>query len=171
MNNGERNDFEMQNGKRDEIFKREKLLKMEKGEWNKELLETYRITIDILEEIKKRTKFDYKSLASIELWDEKKHPTWHHRIVKIGYNNDPQSLAHEMAHGLHEKIREAGHEDKYGEKFADTIRYFVEKIISPTSNWLRNYDGNILLEECDYNFEKFIEKLNSPEFFSNIQWP
>ncbi|MDD4957645.1 MAG: hypothetical protein PHQ61_08420 [Candidatus Omnitrophica bacterium] len=147
-----------------------KVLNMKQLDWNREFEKTRKTTIDVLEYIQLITGFAYKPIKLVTVSDYQKAPTWCDGNVEIGYNNDPQALAHELGHGLHEKIREAGHEDKYGEEFADTIRYFVEKIISPTSAWMKTSKQNILLRECKCSFGEFTKKLMSKEFFGNIDW-
>ena len=144
---------------------------MKKSEWNRELLFIYKATIEIFENIANKTIFKYKKLKTIELFDYKDYPTWCDGHIEIGYNNDPQSLAHELAHGLHEKIREANHDNKYGEEFSDAIRYFVEEKILPESTWSKSNKNNPILIECNSNLQNFIEKLNSKDFFNNIGWP
>ena len=145
---------------------------MTNGEWNPRLLKTYKATIDFLEQVKANTPFDYKPLRSIELYCYWKDPEWEGETssVKMGYNNEPEALAHELAHGLHEKIRENGHDNKHGEEFCDAIRYFVEKKILPDSEWLKDFKGNVILEACHSKENEFIKTLDSTQFFSGIGW-
>ena len=143
---------------------------MTNAEWNARLLKTYKETIDFLEQIKANTPFDYKPLQSIELHDYLKDPVWEGSSfsIEMGYNNEPEALAHELAHGLHEKIRENGHDNKHGEEFPDAIRYFVEKEILPNSDWLKKFKGNVLLKACHSKKDEFINTLKSTQFFSSI---
>lgn len=66
-------------------------------------------------------------------------------------------ITHELGHGVHEIYR-GNKEHKYGEAWAEAIRYFTEKRYNPNSNWnIANPNDDIILKKCDYNWDRFKE--------------
>lgn len=160
---------------------------MTKGEWNVKLLEAYKATIEVLDEIKTRTtsKFGFKPLISIELYDYWKDPTWYHQTVKIGYNHEPEALAHELGHGHEEIIREQPKKSqKWGEHFAEAIRFYVEEKMRTDSEWFKDMEMKIrkmkngtltpvhkdrldVLKACN-DLDTYITKLSNGELFKKL---
>jgi hypothetical protein len=90
--------------------------------------------------------------------------------LEIGYNNEPESLAHELGHGLHEKVREAGKSDFVGEEFAEAIRFYVESGMLTSSPWLQRFHqgGNPFTQR--YTLEQFMSALKNGELFKAVDW-
>ena len=84
-------------------------------------LHCYKSTVDLLDKIEKETGYGYKKLRRLDLADFKDCPAWFDGKIEIGYNNDPEAIAHELAHGLHEKIRKSGKSNVLGKEFAEAI--------------------------------------------------
>lgn len=155
---------------------------MTNGQWNVRLLETYKVTIELLEEIQDNTPYGYKPLESIELYCYRENPTWDdiQMAVEIGYNNTPEALAYELAHGHHREIMdETGLGDSFGEDFCEAIRFYVEERMPTDSDWLNEMRGKIensdttghlaVLEACE-DLATYIMKLNGGELFEEIGW-
>ena len=149
---------------------------MDKKEWNVRLLNSYRVTIDILERIKNETPYKYKKLETLSIKDSLAGPVWtgintDMGNIDIGYNNDPESIAHELGHGLHEKIRETGKENFIGEEFCEIIRYYVEKQLNPKSLWINNvFNSQMNPFEKYSKLDIFIQKLNNGQLFAELNW-
>jgi hypothetical protein len=112
---------------------------LEKGKWDEMMKRAKEMTYALLEQIRQKTGYSYK-LATVKVLELKgSSPTWSKGTVTIGYDNEPEAIAHEIAHGLHEKIREAGKADCLGEDFANAIRYYVEVEIGSNSKWVRRH--------------------------------
>jgi hypothetical protein len=110
---------------------------VDRGEWLARFLRCYRATIALFGRLQAEAGYGYKDITSVDLADYKKCPVWFDGRLEIGYNNEPESLAHELGHGLHEKIRgEAGKSDSLGEEFAEAIRFYVESEMGTNSRWL-----------------------------------
>ena len=135
------------------------------------LLKCYKTTMEILERIKSETEYDHKELESLDLRDYKDRPVWFDGKIEIGYNNDPEAIAHELGHGLHEKVREMGKQDYLGEEFAEAIRYYVETELSGNSCWLNNFRAveNPFTSRFS-NLGVFINKLSNESLFQELNW-
>lgn len=121
-------------------------------------------------ELKRGPGYAYKDIASVDLADHKNCPVWFNGRLEIGYNNEPESLAHELGHGLHEKIREAGKSDCLGEEFAEAIRFYVESEMGTNSAWLAKFDkgGNAFTSR--YSLDEFVGALKSGDLFKTVCW-
>src|SRR3990172_9418862 len=108
--------------------------------WLAELLNSYAETLRLLSEIQAATGYGYKRLTELQIDHTAPCPGWCDGIVTMAPSHEARSIAHEMGHGLHEKIRETGKADEYGEDFAEAIRWFVEERMGPGSwcNGLKN---------------------------------
>ncbi len=143
---------------------------MLRSEWMARMLRTQRVTLEILDRIQKHTDFDYKQVTALDLADYKASPTWFGGIIEIGYNNDPESIAHELAHGLHEKIRETGKSNTLGEEFAEAIRYYVEVEMKSDSEWLRKFNHLNNPFTMHYDLPRFISALKDGSLFKDVGW-
>jgi hypothetical protein len=134
-------------------------------------LKCYRATIDLLERVHMESGYPFIELASVDLADYKACPVWFDDgRIEIGYNNEPESLAHELGHGLHKKIRDAGKSDFLGEEFAEAIRFYVETRMMTSSSWLRRFhrDGNPFTNR--YSLDQLIAALKSGDLFKTVGW-
>jgi hypothetical protein len=125
-----------------------------------------------LDEIKQSAGYAYKEVEAVDMAGYKEFPSWCCAHVEIGYNNDPESVAHEVAHGLHEMIRARGKPDRFGEEFADAIRYYVEDEMKTNSKWLLkefNKAANPFTSRYGQR-EQFITALKSGELFGAVGW-
>lgn len=99
----------------------------------------------------------YKELASMD-FDITDHPTWQGideergRIVINPAKHDPEAIIHELAHGMHERLRQlapfnerltdAGPHDRNGEQFAQMIRYVVQRRMR--QSWMPDRDDEFI---------------------------
>lgn len=143
---------------------------MQRGEWLVRLLECYRVAIRLLEQIQRESGFCYKRVHSVELADYKPTPTWFGGVIEIGYNNEPEAIAHELGHGLHEVIREQGWADCRGEEFADAIRYYAEIETGTDSPWLRAFDREKNTFTGRYTLPTFVNGLRDKTLFTETGW-
>ncbi|HEX8203659.1 MAG TPA: hypothetical protein VF590_24495 [Isosphaeraceae bacterium] len=143
---------------------------VQKASWLARFLRCYRASIDFLERVKMETGYSYKDVASVELADFKDCPAWDDGTVKIGYNNDPESIAHELGHGLHEKIRETGRSDSLGEEFCEAVRFYVESEMKANSTWLQKFSRLSNPFTGRYTLGQFIDALKSGELFLAVGW-
>ena len=144
---------------------------MTRSEWMVRLLHCYKGTVDLLDAIRSQTPYACIELTALDLADYKAHPTWLRGRAEIGYNNEPEAIAHELGHGLHEAIRDAGWADEYGEDFAEATRYYVERQLQTQSQWLASFDRTTNTFTQHYaNRADFIQALNSGQIFTDIGW-
>ena len=142
------------------------------SEWMARMLETQRVTFTLLDRIRQETGYECKNVTDLYIADHKDCPKWSDGKVEIGYNNDPESIAHEIGHGVHEKIRESGKQDIHGEEFADAIRYYVESDMNTNSTWIEQFDENNNPFTSNYStVEEFIEALVDESLFGRVNWP
>ena len=73
---------------------------MRKGEWDERMNLTKEMTFILLEEIWQKTGYGYKRPTIIVLPCKGSPPTWSKGTVKIGRDNEPEAVAHEIAHGF-----------------------------------------------------------------------
>lgn len=146
---------------------------MRKGEWDERMNLTKEMTFILLEEIWQKTGYGYKRPTIIVLPCKGSPPTWSKGTVKIGRDNEPEAVAHEIAHGLHEKIREAGKTDCLGEHFANAIRYYVEVAIRSNSKWVQRHKAQRKNPFTSrYNtFDQFVQALKDKSLFKETGWP
>ncbi|MCD4694871.1 MAG: ETS domain-containing protein [Bacteroidales bacterium] len=149
---------------------------MDKSSWNGRLLRCYAATVEILMCIKQETGYEFKELYSLELLEHKDCPTWTGKdaksgVIEIGYNHDPEAVAHELGHGFHEKMREKGYPNMFGEKLAEAIRFYVESHLNLNSEWLNNFknDQNPFIKNYP-SLGQFVEGLKRSEPFRNMGW-
>jgi hypothetical protein len=143
---------------------------MHRSEWLARLLRCYKATIDLLERVRQEAGYPYKDVTRVDLADYKPAPCWFGGAVEVGYNNEPEAIAHELAHGLHEKVREAGRPDCLGEEFAEAIRFYVETEMRTGSSWLRSFAKAENPFTRRYTLEQFIGALRSGDLFQDVGW-
>ena len=143
---------------------------MQRREWLARFLRCYKATMALLDRVQAEAGYPHKDVTSVDLADYKACPVWFDRHLEIGYNNEPESVAHELGHGLHEKIREAGKSDFLGEEFAEAIRFYVETAMMTSSSWLQRFHkaGNPFTNR--YTLGQFIAALKSGELFKTVGW-
>ncbi|MBI2806441.1 MAG: hypothetical protein HYX68_15785 [Planctomycetes bacterium] len=143
---------------------------MQRGEWMARFLRCYSATICVLKRIHGEAGYPFKDVVFVDLADYKPCPTWFGGRVEVGYNNEPESLAHEMGHGLHEKITETGKSNFLGEEFAEAIRYYTEREMQTNSPWLTKFDstGNPFTKR--YALDQFVGALKTGDLFREVGW-
>jgi hypothetical protein len=143
---------------------------VQRRDWLARFLRCYKATIDLLDRIQAEAGYPHKDVASVDLADYKACPVWFDGQLEIGYNNEPESVAHELGHGLHEKIRDVGKSDFLGEEFAEAIRFYVETGMMTGSSWLKGFhkDGNPFAKR--YRVNEFIGALKSGDLFKTVGW-
>jgi len=102
----------------------------------------------------------------------------------MAYNHDPESIAHELAHGHHKIIRKQNkfqNEDRFGEDFAQAIRFYVETTLATNSEWYKEMQKQLakpnadpddhiaVLRHCS-DFDTYVGKLGGKTLFSLIGW-
>jgi hypothetical protein len=123
-------------------------------------------TYTVLEKLE-REGFPYKRLVEVDPGGEA--PGWQSididsGRVRLGNSaNSPGVIAHEMGHGFHERWRDT---PRYGEDFANAIRWFAEQIAGPTS-WcdriLKSDRNAAILRLCDSRWDSFLALLRLGE--------
>jgi hypothetical protein len=143
---------------------------VQRSEWVVRFLRCYKATTDLLERVQRETGYPYKDLASVDLADYKACPVWLDGQLEVGYNNEPEALAHELGHGLHEKIRDAGKSDFLGEEFAEAIRFYVESGMMTNSSWLQRFHKGVNPFTQRYTLDQFISALKTGDLFKAMGW-
>ena len=143
--------------------------KMNQAEWMARMNRAKRTTCTMLDTLSQEAGYPYKQFT-VNVLSYKDSPTWDNGKIEIGYNNEPESVAHEIGHGLHEKIRETGKSDILGEEFVEAIRYYVEFELSTNSLWLREFriEGNPFT--ANYTFQQFVIALEDRSLFTRVGW-
>ena len=146
---------------------------MIESEWLAQFLRCYKSTIDLLDKIQSETGYAYIRMTAVDLATQVSDPTWYKGEIEIGYNNEPEAIAHELAHGLHEAVRDgAKKKDVFGEEFCNTLRYYVEDEMQTQSQWLASTDmaKNRFLKLYP-SLNEFIDALKSGRIFIDTKWP
>jgi len=138
-----------------------------------ELAECRDETITLLETIRQATGYGYKPLKHLIVDPSARCPTWFDGEVRISPLHDARAIAHELGHGMHEKIRETGKRDQYGEDFAEAIRWFVEERMGP-SKWCNGLhvlpQKSAVLNACNRDFQTFLSGLKDRSLFTALAW-
>jgi hypothetical protein len=141
--------------------------------WLAELLNAHAETLRLFEQIRSATGLEYKRLRELRIDTAARCPTWCDGTIVISPTHEARSISHELGHGMHEKIRETGKADKYGEDFAETIRWFVEKRMGP-GPWCARLsklpDQSAVVRACDGDLNTFLEYLRTGELFRRLDW-
>lgn len=141
---------------------------MQRTEWMARFLRCYVATIRVLEAIRAESGYGYKDVAAVDVADFKDYPVWCDGQVEIGYNNEPEAIAHELGHGVHEAIRDTGKKDMFGEEFAEAVRFYVETQMDTESNWLRRFGRHTNPFTRNYTFQQFLTALNRKSCFNAL---
>lgn len=142
-------------------------------QWQQELDECRMQTVNLLETIRQATGYGYNPVKGINIDPSAKCPTWFDGEVRISPSHDARALAHEMGHGMHERIRETGKHDQYGEDFAEAVRWFVEERMGPSTwcNGLKELpEKSAVLSACSRDFQVFLSGLKDGSLFSKLGW-
>ena len=141
--------------------------------WEDELRQCQDKTFELLQRIQRETGCGFKHVRTLVIDPTTAAPTWHDGQVRISPTHDARAIAHEIGHGMHEKLREAGWEDQYGEDFAEAIRWFVEQSMGP-SQWCdrltRLPGASAILRACNQDFDQFVLALRDGHLFSGLGW-
>ena len=144
---------------------------MQRNDWMARFLKCYKATVDLLERVQRESGYPFIDLASVDLADYKAFPIWYDDgRVEVGYNNEPESLAHELGHGLHKRIRDVGKTDVLGEEFAEAIRFYVETGMMTSSSWLGRFHKGVNPFTSRYTLDQFITALKSGDLFKTVGW-
>lgn len=146
-------------------------------QWMEELKEALNTTIKLLDDLD-NLGYLHKKVIEVELV-ERDCPVWigisgtEGRIEINPQQHDARAVAHEAGHGFHEKLRERGKRNIYGEDTAEAIRWFVEQIMGPAvwCNGLNKYpcDGTII-KICNGEYSTFTHMLKTGELFRRLNW-
>ena len=142
--------------------------------WVTEFSATISATYQFLEELRFRG-WDSKDLVRVEIAEDVQCPTWCSGQISISPRHDARSVSHEIAHGFHEKMRERGWKDCFGEDTAEAIRWFVEQRMG-ASAWCASFRArptkdDRILELCGYDEMTFKELLITGTLFFRLNWP
>ncbi len=143
-------------------------------QWLQELQNAIATSYDILRELEE-LGYPYKRVRCVEI-DNIAEPLWigesrtQGRVKINPSEHDARAVAHELGHGFHEKIRDKGKEDEYGEDMAEAIRWFVEKKMGPT-NWCKQPpNDDAVIRVCNKDKATFIFMLKNGQLFEKLNW-
>ena len=142
----------------------------------KEILMYQEVTEELLNELQ-QIGFKHKHVKHYDFRPKNSGnvgATWHrwdeeHGVITIYEGCEAGAVAHELAHGFHECLRrDFKLPDKFGEDYAEAIRWFVEARAGE-SNWSRGYIQNPrdtrILDFCDWGWSKFVANIKAHRFF------
>lgn len=117
----------------------------------------YALTVQFFEE----NGLAYKPLKDLKI--QVGCPTWSNGCLSLPPNCEPGVIAHEMGHGAHECWRQT---PRWGEDFANAVRYFVEERAGGTMDWCliqKQSTSNIFLLMSQFEEALFVTLLSLGE--------
>jgi hypothetical protein len=89
--------------------------------------------------------------------------------ITVYLDCQPGAIPHELGHGFHECLRRDYHlADKFGEDYAEAIRWFTEQRVGP-SLWCQEFKDrdrdNAVLVACKYDWATFVDRLKKGHYY------